>query len=60
MANNVVELQRWTRYIAECYCDPTQFATPADYLAALTECLDEFCRLHKLEPPRIEGVFDGR
>lgn len=51
------EIQRWVRYTAECYSDPHQFATPQDYLAALSECLDELCALAGVQPPRVEGAF---
>lgn len=35
------EIIRRARYVAECFCDPEQFATPGDYLAALTEALSD-------------------
>ena len=58
MANlSVVEAQRWIRYTAEAYANPGQFATPQDYLVALTECLDELCYLADRKPPSEEELL---
>lgn len=55
--SDVVALQRWVKYAAEAYTDPSQFKTPEEYLQALTEVLDEVAALAGKEPPNLEGVW---
>lgn len=54
---NAVEIQRWARYAVEAYTEPTQFDTPQDFLAAVTEVLDNLAEAFGKEPPKIEGVW---
>lgn len=54
---NPAEIQRWAKYAAEAYTDPAQFATPEEYLQAITEVLDEVAILAGKQPPKLEGVW---
>ena len=47
---NPVELQRFARYAAELWSNPGQFSGPREFLAALTEVLDEITAVAGREP----------
>lgn len=55
--SDAVEQTRWIRYLIETYTTPQQFQTPTEYLAALTEVLDELVSARGAEPPVLEGVW---
>ena len=50
------QVQRYARYLVSAYCDPSGFSSPQEYLAALTEGLDELTFLHGQEPPDLSEV----
>lgn len=52
-----VEKNRWVRYTVEAYTQPDQFKSPAEYLAALTECLDNLSRAAGQTPPERHDVW---
>lgn len=55
-----VGIYRWAKYTAEAYSDPEQFSSPQEFLAAISECLEEVCLLHGKEPPDLSTVeFKG-
>lgn len=54
-----VERNRWVRYTVEAYTQPQQFKTPAEYLAALTECLDNLAQAAGQEPPERHDVWSN-
>lgn len=47
---NAAELQRYARYAAELWSDPGQFKGPREFLAALTEVMDELTTVAGKQP----------
>ena len=54
---NLMDLQRYARYAAECWSNPGQFKTPQEFLAALTEVLNELANAAGKPVPDLERVW---
>jgi hypothetical protein len=51
------DIYRYARYAAETWTTPSQFASPQEFLEALTEVLDELAESCGMEPKPLEGVW---
>lgn len=48
--SKIFDLQRQATFAIEVYSNPTQFEPPKDYLAALSEVLENLCEIKGIEP----------
>ena len=48
--SQIFDLQRQAHFAAEVYANPAQFDTPHEFLAALSEVLENLCQIKGVEP----------
>lgn len=53
------KIRRSVEHLVEAYSTPTEFQTPQDYLAALTEGLDNLTKATGQEPPEKHDVWNN-
>ena len=50
MSDFFTALTRQANFAVEVYANPTEFKTPQEYLAAITEVLENLCEIKGVEP----------
>lgn len=50
MKGEVLHITRQANFAVEVFSDPTQFETPRDFLAAISEVLTNLCEIKGVEP----------